>query len=92
MVTSSFLPDRWPTELEQAQGWLACAVAYGGHLEHEEQDELIENFRREVLRDAAKRVRTTEAKRFPGPILGAIRRMRANYYAKIIDPNTPEES
>ncbi|MFD8595396.1 hypothetical protein ACFV1L_10380 [Kitasatospora sp. NPDC059646] len=85
-----FLPDPWPTDLEQARGWLACAVAYSGHLEHEEQDELIERFRREVLRDAAKQIRQTEADRFPGPILGAIRRMRANYYAKTIDPATEE--
>ncbi|MFJ9694923.1 hypothetical protein [Kitasatospora sp. NPDC101183] len=75
--------------LEAAEAWLAAAVAAHGHLEHREQIDLIEDFRREVLRDAACRVRETEARRYPGLIWGAVRRLRAAYYAKIIDPEQP---
>ncbi len=77
------------TPLEEAEAWLACAVAAGGHLEHWEQDELIERFRLEVERAAAARIIDTEARRHPGAIYGAIRRIRACYYASLI---FPEES
>ena len=77
------------TPLEAAEMRLRLAVAESGW-EHAEQDEAVEDFRREVLRDAAERIRATEARQFPGPILGAIRRVRANYYAKIIDPEAAE--
>ncbi|OKI19286.1 hypothetical protein [Streptomyces sp. CB03911] len=74
------------TPLEEAEMWLACAVAAGGHLEHWEQDELIENFRREVERAAAARIIDTESRRHPGAIYGSIRRLRACYYAALIRP------
>ncbi|MFI6444695.1 hypothetical protein [Kitasatospora sp. NPDC050543] len=36
---------------------LRAAVAAGGHLEHWQQDELVDRFRTELLKDAARRIR-----------------------------------
>lgn len=47
----------------------------------EVRDQLLDAHRAEVLREAADLIEREEAAEYPGAILGAIRRIRAGYFA-----------
>jgi hypothetical protein len=56
------------------------AHAYWGCVNERQMAALIEG----AIWEAVERMVAEEARRYPGPILGAIRRMRAAYYASLV--------
>ena len=67
-------------ELTRPTEWVTNEVG----LSDEGADKLVNAYRAELLAWAADELERREAMAYPGVIWGAIRRMRANYYANLL--------
>ncbi len=76
-ATPQYARDGLLRELRNPTEWVTDEVG----LSEKDSEKLVAARDKELLLSAADTIEREEAAEYPGPILGAIRRMRARYYA-----------